>query len=321
MKIKSTKLWIILAGFMGLSACKKTENLPPLPNNKIVAYRVPVADGTILGAIDESDKTITVYLPFYYQLDVIDPEISLAEGARLQEEVGPVAVLDDAVSYTVIGADNSTATYKLHIVLQQIAPLVIQEVSSETNTVVWGIGANTLQLRGNFNTNDASKISAYLVDENGEETALIANTANGPASVTVAMVGTEKLYTFGRIQVPQTLDPGLYKIRVKVQALTAETQYPIQLDYDRPRVDHHTINVKPGESFTIKTSSNVLHEFQEFSIAVNGEKVLLPIESFTRTEAVIRVPADVPAGQYYPTLLFEGFSPFGTNWPVTVVDN
>ncbi|MDX3914049.1 MULTISPECIES: hypothetical protein [Olivibacter] len=319
MKRKSANLFFIIIVFLSLSACTKTADLPPLSNSKIVAYKVPVADGTILGAIDESDKTITVYLPFYYQLDVIDPEITVADGARLQEEVKPVAVLDSSITYTVKGADQSTATYKLIIVLQQIAPLVIQELSSETTITAWGVGASNIVLRGNFNTNDPAKISAYLVNEAGQETALSANTGIGPANVTVSIIGNEKLYTFGNLQIPQTLDTGLYKVKVKVQALSAESQYPVRLTYQQPVIDHHTITVRGGDNFTIKTTSNVFHDFREFSIIVNGEKVLLPIESYTRTEAVIRVPNSVPPGQYYPTAFFGTFSPFSTNWPITVV--
>lgn len=320
MKRKLANLFFFIAAFLSLSACKKTTDLPPLSNSKIIAYKVPVADGTILGAIDEHDKTITVYLPFYYQLDVIDPEIILDDGASLQDEVKPVEVLDSTVTYTVRGADHSTVTYKLIVMLQQITPLIIQEVSSETAIATWGIGASTIVLRGNFNTNDPAKIKTYLVDERGQETPLSANTGSGPARVTVSMIGNEKLYTFGNLQVPQTLDTGLYKIKVNIQALSAETQYPVRLGYQRPNIDHHSINVKSGESFTIKTSSNVFHDFREFSITVNGEKVLLPIESYNRTEAVIRVPKNVPPGQYYPTALFGDFSPFGTNWPVTVIN-
>jgi len=317
---KLPNLVLFFVAFLSLYACKKTEDLPPLPNSKIVAYKVPVADGAISGAIDESDKTITVYIPFYYQLDVIDPEVTLAEGARLQGEIEPVEVLDSTVTYTVQGADNSTSTYKLVIVLQQIAPLVIQEASTETTIANWGVGANTIQLQGNFNTNDAAKITAYLVSEDGLETPLSPRGAAGMPRVSVSMMGDHKLYTFGQLGVPQTLDTGLYKIKVKVQALSAESQYPIRLVYQRPNIDHHTINVKSGESFTIKTSSNVFHDFQEFSITINGEKVLLPIESYTRTEAIIRVPNNLPPGQYYPTALFGGFSPFRTNWPVTVTN-
>lgn len=306
---------LLLAGF---SACKKTMELPAQSNSKIISYKVPVSDGSISGIIDETDKTITVYLPFYYQLDVIDPEIKLASGAKLSEEVLPVDVLDDKTTYTITGADKSTSTYKLVIKLQQITPLKVNEVSTESTPVVWGIGYYMIDFSGSFNTLDPTKIRIFLVGADNKETEMFYTTGYGAAAVTVAMRATEKLYTFGYVGVPQTLDPGLYKVRVKVQSLTTDLKYPVKLEFIQPQINYVSIIAKQGDTFTIQTSGPVFKDLKSVTIKVDGKDVSLPVLNYTRTLATLKIPETVPVGTYYPSILFEGFPIINAFWPITV---
>ncbi|WP_132226027.1 hypothetical protein [Pedobacter sp. ok626] len=307
-----------LFALMSLSSCKKTMDLPQQSNSKIIAYKVPVSDGSISGVIDETDKTITVYLPFYYNLDVIDPEIKLATGAKLSVEVLPVDVLDNKTTYTVTGADKSTATYKLVIKLQQISPLKVNEVSTESKTVVWGIGYYMINLSGNFNTLDPTKIRIFLVGADNTETEMSYTTGYGPAAVNVLMAATEKVYSMGYVGVPQTLDPGLYKVRVKVQSLTTDLKYPVTLEYILPQVDYVSIIAKQGDTFTIKSSGPVFKDLKSITINVAGQDVSLPVLSYSRTLATVKIPETVPVGTYYPSILFEGFPIINAFWPITV---
>jgi len=77
--------------FLGLllTRCTKTEELALLPADKILEYKVTNLpnDDVIYGAIDNEANTITVYLPYYYGLLVIDPTIKVANGASLTEEI------------------------------------------------------------------------------------------------------------------------------------------------------------------------------------------------------------------------------------------
>lgn len=318
MKSRLKSFCCALFAITSLSACKKTMDLPQQPNSKIIAYKVAVSDGIISGVIDETDKTITVYLPFYYQLDVIDPEIKLAAGAKLLEEVLPVDVLDNKTTYTVTGADKSTVTYKLVIKMQQISPLKVNEVSTESKTTVWGIGYYMVNFSGNFNTLDPTKIKIYLVGADEKETEMFYTTGYGPAAVNVIMNKTEKVYSIGYVGVPQTLDPGLYKVRVKVQSLTTDLKYPVKLEYILPQVDYVSIIAKQGDTFTIKSSGPVFKDLKSITIRVAGQDVSLPVLNYTRTLATVKIPETIPVGTYYPSILFEGFPIINAFWPITV---
>lgn len=317
--MKSKFLYVLSALFIlaGAVSCKKKIEPPLEPNSKILEYKVPVSDGEIKGVIDEGDKTITVYVPFYYQLDVIDPKIKLAEGASMKEKAEPVDVLDSKTTYTVTGADKSVSVYKLVIKLQQLGPLVIEELSSATVTTKWGIGFYNVRLRGNFNTNDATKVKAFLVGADHKEYALV-NSPNGAPGIQTTMGPTDKIYSLFYLQVPQNIEPGLYKLKVNIQSLTATTQYPVEIFYDAPQINYVGAEAKAGETFNVITTGPVFYNFKEFSITVNGQKVNLPIESYTRTKAVIRVPDHVPPGVYNPTAVFEGWPAMYQAWTLTV---
>jgi hypothetical protein len=75
-----------------LTRCTKTEELALLPADKILEYKVTNLpnDEVIYGAIDNEANTITVYVPYYYGLLVIDPSITLSNGASIAEEILPV---------------------------------------------------------------------------------------------------------------------------------------------------------------------------------------------------------------------------------------
>ena len=303
-----------------LSSCTKTMDLPAQSDSKILEYKVPVSEGLISGVIDETDKTITVYLPFYYQLDVIDPEIKLAQGAKLKEEVLPVDVLGEGAIYTVTGADKSISIYKLIIRLQQISPLKVTEFSTETETKSMGIGFQMASFDGNFNTNDANKVKIFLVDATGKETEFSHTTGYGAAAVRVMQGVNGKTYNISYMGAPQTVLPGIYKIRAKVLSLVTDLKYPVKMEYITPQVDYVTPTVKQGETFAIKSSGPVFTKFESFSIQVSGEKVELGIENQTINSANVRIPASVPPGVYVPSIIFEGFPKLtSTFWNITVI--
>lgn len=318
MKNKLTQLLCLMLTVATLAACKKTIGLDPLPTNKITEFKVAVSDQNLFAAIDETDKTITLYLPYYYELDVIEPVIKLSDGAKLSEAILPVEVSDTKKTYTVIGADQTTSTYKLIIKQNQEAPLVLTELSTATSIANISIGGADIALQGNFNVSDIKKIKAYLVDANNKEYEFLASPSFGVPGVTASMIGTTKTYTYGKLMAPQTLEPGAYKIRVKVQALTAEMKFPVNVVYGRPGINYGPVTAKQGGTFKILTSTTVFNDFKEFYIMVNGQKTLLPIVSFTRTEAIIRIPDTVPPGLYTPTAAFGTWPLLTLNWDVTV---
>ena len=60
-----------------LTACTKKVDLPAEPANRILNYTIASADGDMPAVIDESDKTINIYLPYYlYQLKLVQTNIT-----------------------------------------------------------------------------------------------------------------------------------------------------------------------------------------------------------------------------------------------------
>lgn len=202
--------------------------------------------------------------------------------------------------------------------MQQISPLNVNEVSTESKPVVWGIGYYMINFSGSFNTLDATKIKLFLVGADNKETEMVYTTGYGPAAVNVLMGAKEKTYSFGYVGVPQTLDPGLYKVRMKIQSLTTDLKYPVKLEYIQPQVDYVSIIAKPGDTFTIKSSGPVFKDLKTITIKVAGQDVSLPVLNYTRTSASIKIPETIPVGTYYPSILFEGFPIINAFWPITI---
>lgn len=311
-----TPLNILFCILLVTAGCTKTEELPMLSQSRILSFKVPTADGEIIGAVDESDKTIILYLPFYYQFSVIDPEITLSDGASLLEESIPVDVLADGTVYTVVGADHSRTSYTLSIQLQQVSPLVITEPSTADQTALWTIGDNRIGISGNFHTTDPTLIRASLVDESGQDYPFLANTGSGPAGVapTIGADG-KKTYTYGSLQIPQELLPGLYQIKVSHLALSTTTTYPVQLVWGRPTSFIYTpVTIKTGETFTLESGSTALHDVREAYFTIDGEKKMLEILSQDTKKVVIRVPDDTPTGTHIPSIVCGEFEPSSPGW-------
>jgi len=318
-KIKYSLL--LFCSCCAILACKKNESLPTLPNSKITAFKVPLAEGDIYAAIDQQEHLITLYLPYYNELEMIVPQISLEPGATLLEQIKPISVLDTSIRYTVRGADKSISTYTLKSIVQQPGTaLALQELSSANHNQVFGVGAYNLQLQGVFNTTDIEKIQAFLVDQAGHELPLLSSTEFSTAYIRVKYNSStkQKEYSFGDLRMPTTAMPGLYQVRIKVRGATTQTQYPIKLEYQRPDVAFRSQTVTIGDTFTIKSNGNIFRNFTEFSLSVGGKKISCPIEQYTATEAIIRIPTTVPAGRYNPTVKFEGYPEQTLFWSLTL---
>ncbi|WP_126972703.1 hypothetical protein [Gynurincola endophyticus] len=316
--LKNIFLILLSVVFFG-TACTKTEDLPPLSQSQLLSFKVATLDGELVAAVDQTDKTITIYVPFYYEFDVIDPIITVSAGARLKEEVLPVSVLADDVQYTVIGSDNSETVYALTVKLLQLTPLTMRELSSETNTATMVIGAYNVKVYGSFNTTDASKITIFVVDEEGNEYPTNANTGFGPASVAVTQNGNGlKEYSFGNIQIPQTLTPGLYYIRGKVLGQVGTTKYPVRMVWGLPVFVYATIDVKATETFKLETASAALNDVRRVYFIVNGVEKDLEIVSQTYRDVTVRVPSDMPPGSYNPKVVCGTVGTASPFWNITI---
>lgn len=301
MKIHMKLLSGAVLALMTIVSCNKTEDLPARPQSSILSFAVTnLPDTTIYGAVDQTDRTITVYLPFYYNLNIIDPQIKVSEGARILEELLPVNVNDTTQLYSVKGKDSSVTVYQLKIYVQAPGvPFTLHELSTADSYYETWPGYGQFSMTGSFYTTNARLVDAWLVDKTGAEHPLALNaiSANGNAST-----GAVQYYA-SSIPVPSTLDSGLYQVKAAVFGRTATMQYPVRVAYRQPDFGYFTTReVKQGDKFTLVahvSSGKVFIGVKSFAMSADGVNWLpLIVESYNREEAVIKVPDNFPPGAY-----------------------
>ncbi|SES11750.1 hypothetical protein [Pedobacter rhizosphaerae] len=294
--MKSIATLICAVLILAFSACKKTIGLDPLAQNQITQYKVISATDTIFGAIDQIKKTITVYIPAYSKLNIIDPEISLSTGARLQSAILPVKLTDANVSYTVVAADQSTNTYKLNIVVLQEKPMV----ASVSYSYKFAPN-NPISIGGNFYTTNASDITVTLVDDQGKETEAL---KPDPAYFVISASGSNVGIT--SLMIPTVIAEGNYKVKVKVFNETAySTSYALK--YVQPDFAFIGPTVKAGGTFKIVPNARTIFlNFTSLKGIINGVTYDFPIVSYTPTEATIQLPANLTAPQVNTQVQFIG---------------
>ena len=146
-----------------------TEIVTDQSKNKILTYKItnPGEKDAIYSAINHDAKTITTYLPAYYELEFMEVAIELPEGTTITpstDELVPVFA-DQPFKYTITAADGTTATYTLNIAIQY-PDMVLDEISTETKTlslfsIVTITGRNFLA--------SGSVTRLYLTDEDGNK--------------------------------------------------------------------------------------------------------------------------------------------------------
>ena len=116
----------LIMGSICLSSCTKEEDVTEITTdqtkNKILSYKItnPGQKDAIYSAVDDEAKTITAYLPAYYQLELMEVAIELPQGTTISpaaDELVPV-FSEKPLEYTVTAADGTTAKYTLKVVIQ-----------------------------------------------------------------------------------------------------------------------------------------------------------------------------------------------------------
>lgn len=136
-------LMLLVMGATVMYACKKTEDAPPLPENRILQYTVTnAADGPVQGVINDKESTITLYIPYYTALLSFVPEIKIPAGATvtpgsntLLENWLVKQAMDSPIVYAVKAKDGSTANYHLLVNGQQ-PDIIANEVSADPENPV-----------------------------------------------------------------------------------------------------------------------------------------------------------------------------------------
>ncbi|GGF03753.1 hypothetical protein [Flavobacterium limi] len=172
MKNKLIRNAFLVVGVLCFWSCTKEEDVTEITTdqtkNKILSYKItnPGQKHAIYSAVNDEAKTITAYLPAYYQLEFMEVAIELPQGTTISpkaDELVPV-FSDKPFEYTVTATDGTTAKYKLNVVIQY-PDMVLNELS--TATVTSKIGTSSVLVTGVNILPSGAVTKLYLLDENG----------------------------------------------------------------------------------------------------------------------------------------------------------
>jgi hypothetical protein len=316
--MKISYFYFLLAGLITtFTACKKTINPDPLPQNKILEYRiVNVQDTVIYGTVDNIENTITVYIPYYYGLSVIEPKITLDAHASLAATPQPVSVDATDQTYTVTGGDGTKRTYKLSIVSQNTPDLSLNWF--DTNPRAIPTGAITL-ITGNFLSKSTATLKVTLVNSGNNKTVL--------PDMTTAQIYTNA-DNFGDtylmdIKMPLDIDSGSYNVQVDFLGHSVKMNKPLKVYYNVPQVatTFSTQTVAASDSITFINNNDVFIDLKTVKVTVNGHTYDWAIQTSTRTKIVVKVPDGFPVGNWGSTpfsFRFGNWQPVISNVPLVV---
>lgn len=289
--------------FLGLlfSNCTKTEDLPLLPSDKILEYKVTNLpnDDVIYGAIDNQENTITVYLPYYYGLLVIDPTIQVSSGAEITEEILPVKTDEKDKTYTVKSATGTSRTYTLKIELQSTPSFEATFALTSSIALTQGPGTAFPAINGTFMHTNPSLISIVLINQETKQRVQMPT----PNSLKVSANGYQLTYTGTEreYRIPSDIIAGTYDVEVTNLNHTIILANPVKITYRQPDAALTLLGLKLAKNtdWIINASSNkVLLDPTAVIMTVNGKDYPLTIKSHTRTEMQVSLPANLPTGSF-----------------------
>lgn len=170
---------------MSIYSCKKTvdnwidqksatvyDTLTARSDHRIITYTVKnTGTYSVKGSVNDVQKTITVYLPYYYQLLYLEVDIELPQGATIapsKDELVPV-FSTAPFKYKITGKSGDTATYTIIPVVQQDR-FWMNELSSTTRTIsidIQGSQPPVIVTGGNILPSYAVT-TLHLIDKDGK---------------------------------------------------------------------------------------------------------------------------------------------------------
>jgi hypothetical protein len=288
MKLKFTHFFAFIFLAAAFASCKKTVELPALPKSNITAYKVVnLPDTVIYGAIDQLDKSITVYVPYYYNLNVIDPEITVTDGASLVEKVEPFLISTANVKYTVKGPDGTSTTYTVKIVQQNPSSLTVNwldDTNLETHPV-----KNSPDIIGDFHSSNSAAAKITLTNVKTNKVVIL----NRPT-----ITPLDNQYSINGI-IPADADTGFYNVQIDFLGNKVSLKKTTHITYEQPDVVMTSQEVKQGENITFYAANSILINLKSAKVTVNNKTYDLPIVSYTPLLMILKIPDDFPVGDYF----------------------
>ncbi|OIV40398.1 hypothetical protein [Flavobacterium johnsoniae] len=148
-----------------------TEIVTNLDARRIISFKVtnPGENQAIYSAVNNLEKTITVYLPSYYEYQYLETAITLPEKTTISPaatELIPV-FSKTPITYTTKAADGTTSVYTLKIVIQQ-PKLILNELSTEASTYSVAV-TSPLILKGENFVPSYEVTKVFIVDAQGNK--------------------------------------------------------------------------------------------------------------------------------------------------------
>lgn len=299
------------------SACKKTIGLEPLPQNKILEYKISNLKDTVMYAsINQLNNTITVYLPVNYGLSLIDPEIKVSEGATLTEVPLPVDVYEQEKKYTVKAKDGSTNTYTLKIkVMNPIKLDVFWAPFSIVNGEMIAYPNSDLNFSGNFNAFGEGLLRIDLLHKKTGKLTVIKD-----AQVTWVLASpTQSAF----MNLNPGIDTGAYQVKVKYYDQEMTMKEPLHIIHRQPDLLMPSKSVKQGETISFPAFNSIFLGLKSVKVKLNDAATYdLPVVGFTPTAMTLKVPDNFPIGVYdytaYFSFEFENWKPVNKLGSLTV---
>lgn len=269
-------------------ACKKTVDYEHLEQNRITAFIVVnVKDTVIHGAIDNIKNSITVYVPYYYSLSVLEPKISVDQGATLTTQIQPVNIADDKQTFSVKSSAGEVRTYSLKIIQQNPPSLSLS----------WPMGNNegspnaTQIFYGNLRSTSVATLDVTLTQQGTNKT-FKPDLIGAASTLPVFLDGY--LLNIGRL--PSELDSGYYQVDVSFLGNKVRVDKPLHVVYRRPITLFASKTLKQGDTFTLNPiQETVFIDLKSVSLELpDGRIIPLIVQSFNRTSATIKIPDNFP---------------------------
>ena len=183
-QLKTMSFFTVFTLFSLLTSCDNEEDrwtdvkgetikevVTDLDAKRILSFKVtnPGETQALYSAVDNVKKTITVYLPSFYEYQYLETAITLPE----KTTISPVATellpvfSKTPVTYTTKAADGTTAAYTVKIVIQQ-PEIILKELSTETE--IFNIQAgSSLTVKGENFVPSYEVTKLFIVDAQGNK--------------------------------------------------------------------------------------------------------------------------------------------------------
>lgn len=146
-----------------------TEVITDLDARRITSFKVvnPGEAESIYSSVNNIDKTITVYLPAYYQYQYLETAITLPEKTTISPASGELIPVFASTpsTYTTKAADGTTAVYTVKIVIQQ-DDVVLNDITkgAANYTIKYG---NSIEITGANFLPSYAVTKLFIVDAAG----------------------------------------------------------------------------------------------------------------------------------------------------------